>query len=56
MEDSRCKSLLNGAMAGMEDPRCRSLTSSPVSVMDDPRCRVVAMEMDDARCQHLHFW
>jgi len=54
MDDSRCKSLLDGMLIEMEDPRCKNLGTRRVIEIEDCRCGSVAITMEDSRCQILH--
>jgi len=50
MEEHRCKI----AAVGVEDSRCQSLVDGAVVEMEDQRCNFVEMRMEDPRCSNLH--
>jgi hypothetical protein len=55
VEDSRCQSLVDGAVVEMEDQRCQSLNFFRAVVdIEDQRCNFVEMRMEDPRCSNLH--
>lgn len=56
IDDTRCKSLIQGVVIEAEDLRCKSLGYRVTTEMEDPRCVSVAMKMDDPRCQSLCNW
>jgi hypothetical protein len=56
LDDTRCKSLLEGVVIEAEDLRCKSLGYSAPKEMEDPRCRSAATVMEDPRCQNMRNW
>lgn len=53
MDESRCKSVLNGGLAEVEDQRYNGLRSRTALAIDDRRYYSVAIGMEDPRCKNL---